>query len=114
MRHSLLCGALLFGLAALAAAEPPDGGVKTIQPPPGPAVPPPEPAPVIPLAVKPGRAEDCALKYTLLPDPLDQTPGNAAPLWVLAGDSASAVAARTARGAEQGRRPRGHAPQPRE
>ncbi len=42
--------------------------------------------------MKPGAPERRALKYTLLPDPLDLTPGNAAPLWVLAGDSASAVA----------------------
>ena len=47
MRHSLLCGALLLGLTALAVAAPPDGGVKAIQPPP-------EPAPVVRLAVKPG------------------------------------------------------------
>ena len=47
MRHSLHCGALLLGLAALAFAEPPP-----------PAGPPPEPAPVIHLAVKPGRPED--------------------------------------------------------
>ena len=49
---------------------------------PGRNPPAPEPTPVVRLAVKPGRPEDRALKYTLLPDPLDLTPGNAAPLWI--------------------------------
>jgi hypothetical protein len=80
MRLGLLPGALLLGLSALAVADPPS-----------PAIPPPEPAPVVPLAVKPGRPDDRALKYTLLPDPLDQTHGNAAPLWMRAGESASSV-----------------------
>ncbi|HVS36301.1 MAG TPA: hypothetical protein VMS17_12090 [Gemmataceae bacterium] len=80
MRHSVLLGALLPGLAALAGVEPQ-----------GPAGPPQEPAPVIQLAVTPGRPEFRALKYTLLPDPLDLTHGNAAPLWMRAGERASNV-----------------------
>ncbi len=77
MRNCLLCGALVLGSAVLASADPP--------------VPPPEPAPVVTLTVKPGRPKDRALRYTLLPDPLDQTRGNAAPLWIRAGESASDI-----------------------
>jgi hypothetical protein len=75
MSRLLAGGSLLLSLAALAAAEPPKG-------------PPPEPAPVIRLAVTPGAKAPRALRYALLPDPLDQTAGNAAPLWVRAGSSA--------------------------
>jgi hypothetical protein len=87
MRHCFLCGAVFLGLTALAVAEPPGAAIKGIQPAPGAAVPAPEPAPIINLAVQPIAAEARALKYTLLPDPLDLTPGNAAPLWVRAGQS---------------------------
>jgi hypothetical protein len=75
MRLGLLSGAVLFGLAGSAAAAPPDA---------------PELTPVVKLAVKPGPAETRALKYTLLPDPLDLKPGNAATLWIRAGESGSA------------------------
>ena len=75
MRHGLLAAVLLMGVSALAAADPP-------------AAPP--PLPVVKLAVKPGPAETRALKYTLLPDPLDLKPGNAAALWIRAGESAGA------------------------
>jgi hypothetical protein len=77
MRHGLLGVVLLVGASALAAADPPAD----------------QPAaqfPVVKLAVKPGPAEPRTLKYTLLPDPLDLTPGNAAPMWTRAGESASA------------------------
>ena len=84
MKYSLLCGALLFGLAAPAAAQ-----VKTLEPPPAGDPRPPEPTPVIPLAVKPGAPEGRGLRYALLPDPLDCKPGNAAPVWVRAGDAAN-------------------------
>ena len=77
MRNCLLCGTL----------APRPGRPRPQSEPPDPAGnPPPEPTPVVRLAVKPGRPERRALKYTLLPDPLDLTPGNAAPLWVRAGD----------------------------
>ena len=78
MNHYLLSGALLGALAAPAIAQ-----IKTVQPPL-------EPPPVVQLAVKPGPAEARALRYTLLPGPLDCKPGNAAPIWVRAGEAASA------------------------
>lgn len=87
MRHGVLCAIVLFGLTVVAAAEPP-----------GANPPQPEPAPLVKLAVKPGPAEERALKYTLLPDLLDLTPGNAAPQWTRAG----AAAAATLRGLNQG------------
>ena len=87
MRRRLLflSGALLLGLAAPAAAQ-----VKILQPPPGANPPAPEPTPVVRLAVTPGAPEGSALKYTLLPDPLDCKPGNAALTWIGAGDAAAA------------------------
>jgi hypothetical protein len=75
MRHCFLCGAVFLGLTALAVAEPPGA----------PVAPAPEPMPVVKLAVTTGATNVSALKYTLLPDPLDLTPGNAAPLWIHAG-----------------------------
>jgi hypothetical protein len=74
MRSVLLGAAALLGLAAAPAAEPPDK--------------PAEAAPLIRLAVTPGQVQPRALKYTLLPDPLDLTPGNAAPLWFRAAHTA--------------------------
>jgi hypothetical protein len=52
-------------------AEPPGGDVPKI--------------PVIRLAVQPGVSTERALRWSLLPEPLDLTPGNAAPTWVRAG-----------------------------
>jgi hypothetical protein len=89
MRHGFLCAALLVGLAVPAFADAPES------------------AKVVPLAVKAGRAEGRALKYTLLPDPLDQTPGNAAPLWVRAGDAASVVARELSTGPNKVLAPKG-------
>jgi hypothetical protein len=92
MRHCFLCGAVFLGLTALAVAEPPGAAVKSIQPVPGaPVVVAPEPVPVVKLAVEVGAPKTRALKYTLLPDPLDLTPGNAAHLWNRAGVRASAI-----------------------
>ena len=90
MRKIFGWGATLLALTALAAAEPPGGGVKTIQPPPGGEAPAPEPTPVIHLAVTPGVRDEPALRYALLPDALDCKPGNAAPLWLRAGAAAAA------------------------
>jgi hypothetical protein len=88
MRHCFLCGAVFLGLTALAVAEPPGAAIKGIQPAPGAPVPiKPEPAPVVKLAASPGSPQTPALKYTLLPDPLDLTPGNAAPIWLRAGQT---------------------------
>jgi tetratricopeptide (TPR) repeat protein len=92
MRHSFLCGAAFFGLTALAVAEPPGAAIKGIQPTPGaPVVAAPEPAPIIKLAASASAHGQPALKYMLLPDPLDLTAGNAAPLWIRAGSTAHAV-----------------------
>jgi hypothetical protein len=88
MRHCFLCGAVFLGLTALAVAEPPGAAVKGVQPRPGaPVAPAPEPAPIIKLAASASAHGQPALKYTLLPDPLDLTPGNAAPLWIRAGQA---------------------------
>jgi hypothetical protein len=78
MRYLFLCGVMFLGLTAWAGAEPPPGT---------PTPPAPEPVPVIKLAVTVGAPKTRALKYTLLPDPLDLTPGNAAPLWIRAGNA---------------------------
>jgi hypothetical protein len=51
----------------------------------------PQPAPVIKLAPQKVEKGGRALKYQLLPDPLDQVHGNAAPLWVRAGLAARGV-----------------------
>src|SRR5262245_403843 len=66
---------LLLGLAAAARAQEK-------------APPTPPPVPVIRLAPQAGGPPPRALKYALLPDPLDLTPGNAAPLWVRAVEAA--------------------------
>src|SRR5947209_1612791 len=95
MRHSLLGATLLVGVSALAAAEPPA------------APPPAAPLPVVKLAVKPGPAEARALKYTLLPDPLDLKPGNAAPLWIRAGDAAEAAMRKVNQGPNKVPAPKG-------
>jgi hypothetical protein len=92
MRHCFLCGTVFLGLTALAVAEPSDAPIKGIQPTPGAPVPPaPEPAPVIKLAASASAQGQPALKYMLLPDPLDLTSGNAAPLWIRAGSTAQIV-----------------------
>jgi hypothetical protein len=92
MRHCFLCGTVLLGLTALAVAEPPAAAIKGIQPASGaPVAVAPEPVPVVKLAVEIGAPKTRALKYTLLPDPLDLTSGNAAPLWNRAGARASAM-----------------------
>jgi hypothetical protein len=87
MRHFFLCGTVLLGLTALAVAEPTGAGIKGLAPAPGTAVPAPEPMPVVQLAVDLGAPKTRALRYTLLPDPLDLTPGNAAPIWLRAGQT---------------------------
>ena len=88
MRHCFLCAAVFLGLTSLAAADPPGAPIKGIQPAPGAPTPvAPEPAPVIKLAVTLGAPKNRALKYMLLPDPLDLTPGNAAPIWLRAGQT---------------------------
>ena len=90
MRRMLGLVVTLLALTTLAAAEPPGAGVKTIQPTPGGEAPVPEPMPVVNLAVERGVRNEPALRYKLLPDPLDLKPGNAAPLWIRAGEAASA------------------------
>ncbi len=90
MRRSLLCGTVFFGLTALAVAEPPGG--------PGP-----EPAPVITLAASSFSPSQPALKYTLLPDPLDLTPGNAAPVWIRAGNAVEGPNRKLVEGQYKGR-----------
>jgi hypothetical protein len=87
MRHCFFCGFVLLGLTGLAVAEQPGAGIKGLQPTPGAAVPTPEPMPVIQLAVSLGAPKTPALKYTLLPDSLDLKPGNAAPIWLRAGQT---------------------------
>src|SRR5271166_1795608 len=53
---------------------------------------PPTPAlPLIKLAPQKTGVTVRALKYQLLPDPLDQTAGNAAPFWLRAGMAARGV-----------------------
>jgi hypothetical protein len=49
------------------------------------------PTPVIKLAVRPAAKQGRALEYRLLPDPLELTAGNAAPLWLRAGQAARNV-----------------------
>src|SRR5262245_44671713 len=55
------------------------------------AAPPILPAPVVRLAPQAGGPPPRALKYALLPDAPDLTPGNAAPMWVRAADAARRV-----------------------
>jgi hypothetical protein len=59
------------------------------QAPPGPARP--EPTPVVHLAPQAGGHAPRALKYAFDFDPLDQLPGNAAPLWIRAALAARSV-----------------------
>jgi hypothetical protein len=88
MRHCFLCGVVVLGLTGLAVAEPPGAAIKGIQPAPGaPVVATPEPMPVVKLAASSRVHGQPALKYMLLPDPLDLTPGNAAPIWLRAGQT---------------------------
>src|SRR5689334_4400199 len=68
MKHGSLM-LVLLGAASAAQAAPPDGPK------------------VIRLAPQSTAKKAGALHYRLLPDPLDRTPGNAAPLWRLAGDA---------------------------
>jgi hypothetical protein len=104
MRHCLLSGAVFLGLTALAVAEPPGAEVKGLQAAPGaPVVAAPEPMPVVKLAVTTGAPKVRALKYTLLPDPLDLTPGNAAPLWIRAGNAIEGPNRKLLEGAYKGR-----------
>ncbi len=104
MRRCLLCGALLLGLATLAVAEQPGAGITSLQPAPGaPPGPAPEPAPVVKLAVTTDAPKVRALKYTLVPDPLDLTPGNAAPLWIRAGGAVEGPNRRLIEGQYKGR-----------
>jgi hypothetical protein len=63
--------------------------VSADKPPPEPEGPPQARAPVVKLGVQPGAKQPRALRYQLLPDRLDLTPGNAAPLWVRAGQAAT-------------------------
>jgi hypothetical protein len=51
----------------------------------------PPPVPIIQLAPAASAKHTRALKYQLLPDQLDLTPGNAAPLWIRAGQTARGV-----------------------
>src|SRR4051812_31649647 len=62
-----------------------DGGDK-------PATPPPPDGPQILRPSKPSKPAARALAWSLMPDPLDQAPGNAAQTWIRAG-----LAARNAR-----------------
>jgi hypothetical protein len=75
---ALLC---VLPLAGVARGESPGG------PGPGPGAEAEPKIRVIRLAVPPGGRDERALRYALLPGPLDLTPGNAAPLWVRAGRS---------------------------
>src|SRR5436190_13698186 len=77
----LLCLALVH-LPGTAAQPKKDGAAKP---------PPPPPVPVIKLALPGVVKDERALKYTLLPDPLDRVSGNAAPLWIRAGLAAQGV-----------------------
>jgi hypothetical protein len=52
-----------------------------------PAGAPPEPPPLIRLARQSAAKPAGALHHRLLPDPLDRTPGNAAPLWQMASEA---------------------------
>jgi hypothetical protein len=79
---------LIGGLLALAGARGQEPPAKGDPPPAAPAGP---PAPVIRLAPQAGGPPPRALRYALLPDALDLTPGNAAPLWVRAADAARRV-----------------------
>jgi hypothetical protein len=77
MIQSALVAALLasaVGPAKQVAAQPPQAGL-----------------PVVHLAPQAVKAPRSALAYRLLPDPLDQVDGNAAPLWIRAGIEARAV-----------------------
>jgi hypothetical protein len=87
MVRTWLTGILITGVAALATV--PLGGQPPAGPKPGevPALP---AAPVIRLAPQGGKPIR-ALKYRLLPDPLDLTSGNAATLWLRAGHAARIV-----------------------
>ncbi len=79
MRFALLSGGLVAAVLALAAG-------------PGPGQPPvevkPLPVPLLKLAPQAAGKAPRALRYQLLPGPLDLVPGNAAPLWVRAGQAA--------------------------
>jgi hypothetical protein len=83
----ILIGLILtLALAAVAVAEPPKEPAKPDNPPAD------EPAiPVKKLTVKATPAPPRALKYRLLPDPLDVTPGNAGPVWLRAGQAGAQV-----------------------
>jgi hypothetical protein len=99
MLRVLVCGALLLGIVVPAGA--PGRGEVPVQKdappvpagekgaPPGPAWL--APTPVVKLAVQPVANQGRALEYRLLPDPLELTPGNAAPLWLRAGQAARNV-----------------------
>jgi hypothetical protein len=99
MLRGLVCGALLFGIVVLAGTpgrgqapvkkDAPPGAPGEKGAPPGPAWL--APTPVVKLAVQPVAKRGRALEYRLLPDPLDLTPGNAAPLWLRAGQAARNV-----------------------
>jgi hypothetical protein len=86
MRRLGLLSALVLGILALAAHAQAPG--KKDDPP---GKPKPEPPPLIKLAPQAAGKAPRALKYRLLPDPLDVERGNAATLWVRAGRAARAV-----------------------
>jgi hypothetical protein len=84
----------MVAMAMLAAAQEPkanqDPKGKTASAKSGDAQPQPaEPAPVIKLTVRAISGQPQALRYQLLPDALSRTPGNAAPLWLRAGQAAA-------------------------
>ena len=80
MRLGLLPGALLLGLSALAVADSAQPGHTAAGTDAG-----------GPAGGEARPARRPRLKYALLPDPLDLTQGNAAPLWIRAGEAASNV-----------------------
>jgi hypothetical protein len=88
--RTLLTGLLALGLFALGAASHAQPKVR-VKDAPNPVAQP-EPAPVVNLAVSAAGRAPRALKYSFEIDPLDQHPGNAAPLWIR-----TALAARSVR-----------------
>src|ERR671935_2163681 len=83
MRRMEILPLLIVGILALAAL--PGRGQPPARKEGPPGAPKPEPPPLIKLAPQAAGKAPRALKYRLLPDPLDLTPGNSATIWVRAG-----------------------------